>query len=181
MIKIRLARGGRKKTPFYRIVATNVTSPRDSKFLEKLGTFNPLLKKDDENRIVLNKERVEHWLSVGALPTEKLAKFFIELGLKGAEKHKPTYEPKAKGSNLKKKALEKIEREKEAAEEAAAEAAAKAEEEKAAAEAEKAAKEAEAKAAKEAKAAEAAKAEEPAAEVKEEKTEEAKTEEKAAS
>ena len=75
MLKIRLSRGGRKKLPFYRILATNATSPRDSKFLEKLGTYNPLLAKDDAKRVTINKERAEYWLSVGAKPTEKVAKF----------------------------------------------------------------------------------------------------------
>ncbi|MBM3580300.1 MAG: 30S ribosomal protein S16 [Alphaproteobacteria bacterium] len=115
MIKIRLSRGGRKNVPFYRILATNSTSPRDSKFLEKLGTYNPLLSDSDEKRVTLDKERVEYWLSVGAKPSEKVAKFLIALGVKGAEKHKPSFEPKAKGSNLKKKAAEKLAKEKEAA------------------------------------------------------------------
>jgi len=123
MIKIRLSRGGRKNVPFYRILATNSTSPRDSKFLEKLGTYNPLLGDSDEKRVTINKERVEYWLSVGAQPTEKVAKFLINLGVKGAEKHKPDFTPKAKGSNLKKKAAEKLAKEKEAAAEAAAAAA----------------------------------------------------------
>ncbi len=79
MLKIRLSRGGRKNLPFYRIVATNSTSPRDSKFLEKLGTYNPLLPEGSkEQRITINKERVEHWLSVGAKPSEKVAKFLID-------------------------------------------------------------------------------------------------------
>lgn len=108
MIKIRLARGGRKKLPFYRIVATNHTSPRDSKFLEKLGTFNPLANDTDENKIVINKERIEHWLSVGATPSERVAKFLIALGVKGAEKHKPNFKPKAKGEGLKKKGLAQV-------------------------------------------------------------------------
>ncbi len=120
MIKIRLSRGGRKNVPFYRIIATNSTSPRDSKFLEKLGTYNPLANDADEKRVVINKERVEHWISVGAQPTEKVAKFLIALGVKGAEKYKPDFAPKAKGSNLKKKAAEKLAKEKEAAAEAAA-------------------------------------------------------------
>ena len=127
MIKIRLSRGGRKNVPFYRILATNSTSPRDSKFLEKLGTYNPLLGDTDEKRVTINKERVEHWLSVGAQPSEKVAKFLINLGVKGAEKYKPSFAPKAKGSNLKKKAAEKLAKEKEAAAEAAAAAAAAAE------------------------------------------------------
>jgi len=107
MLKIRLSRGGRKKVPFFRILATNSTSPRDSKFIEKLGTYNPLLGDSDEKRVVINKERVEYWLSVGAQPTDKVAKFLINLGVKGAEKYKATFKPKTKGSNLKKKALEK--------------------------------------------------------------------------
>ena len=107
-IKIRLSRGGRKNLPFYSIVATNSTSPRDSKFLEKLGTFNPLLKGDSATRVVLNKERVEYWLSVGAQPSERVAIFLIHLGVKGAEKYKPTFTPKAKGTGAKKKALEII-------------------------------------------------------------------------
>jgi len=120
MLKIRLSRGGRKKLPFYRILVTNVTSPRDSKFLEKVGTYNPLLARDDEKRITVNKERIEYWLSVGAQPTEKVAKFFIALGIKGAEKYPPTYVAKEKGDGLKKKALEKLEQAKEAAVEAEA-------------------------------------------------------------
>lgn len=113
MLKIRLSRGGRKSVPFYRILVTNITSPRDSKFLEKLGTFNPLLLDNDEKRVVINKERVEYWLSVGAQPSEKVAKFLISLGVKGAEKYKPKFKPKAKGSNLKKKAKEKLAKEQE--------------------------------------------------------------------
>ena len=124
MIKIRLSRGGRKNVPFYRILATNSTSPRDSKFLEKLGTYNPLLGETDEKRVTINKERIEHWLSVGAQPTEKVAKFLINLGVKGAEKYKPTFKPKAKGSSLKKKAAEKLVKANEAAEAAKAESAA---------------------------------------------------------
>lgn len=169
MLKIRLSRGGRKKLPFYRILVTNATSPRDSKFLEKVGTYNPLLAKDNENRITINKERIEYWLSVGAKPTEKVAKFLIALGVKGAEKHVPNFKPKQKGEGLKKKALAKIEKEKEAA--AAAAEAAAAEAEAKAAEA-AAAKEAEAAAAA-APAAEEAPSEAPAAEetAKEEKAE----------
>ena len=90
MLKIRLSRGGRTGVPFYRILVTNSTSPRDSKFLEKLGTYNPLVA-DDEKKISINKERIEYWLSVGAQPTEKVAKFLISLGVKGAEKYKPDF------------------------------------------------------------------------------------------
>ena len=111
MIKIRLSRGGRTNLPYYRILVTNSTSPRDSKFLEKIGTYNPLLKETDEKRVTVDKERAEYWLSVGAQPTEKVAKFLINLGVKGAEKYKPDFKPKAKGSNLKKKAQEKLNKE----------------------------------------------------------------------
>ena len=80
-VKIRLARGGSKKKPTYRIVAADSKSPRDGKFLEKLGTYSPLLPKDSENRIKMNIERVKHWLSVGAEPTERVEKFLISNGL----------------------------------------------------------------------------------------------------
>ena len=120
MLKIRLARGGRKNVPFYRIVATNHTSPRDSKFLEKLGTYNPLANDSDEKKIVINKERIEHWLSVGAKPTDRVAGFLIKLGCKGAEKYKPEFEPRKSGFGAKKKALEKMKAETEAAEAAKA-------------------------------------------------------------
>ena len=124
MLKIRLSRGGRKKLPYYRILVTNATSPRDSKFLEKIGTYNPLLADEKENRITVDKERAEHWLSVGAQPTEKVAKFLLALGVKGAEKFVPNFKPKNKGEGLKKKALARVAKEKEAADAAAAEAAA---------------------------------------------------------
>jgi small subunit ribosomal protein S16 len=71
-IKIRLARGGSKKRPFYRIVATDSRMPRDGRFIEKLGTYNPLLAKNDEKRVVMNMERVKHWLGLGAKPTDRI-------------------------------------------------------------------------------------------------------------
>lgn len=78
---IRLARGGAKKTPFYRIVVADKRSPRDGEFIEKLGTFNPLTAKDSANRVVLNTERAKHWLSVGALPSDRVNGLFANLGL----------------------------------------------------------------------------------------------------
>lgn len=122
MLKIRLARGGRKNVPFYRIVATNSTSPRDSKFLEKLGTYNPLANDADEKKITIDKERIEYWLSVGAKPSDRVAGFLIKLGVKGADKYKPEFTPRKKGEGLKKKALEKLKAQQEAAEAAKAEA-----------------------------------------------------------
>ena len=79
-MKIRLARGGSKKRPFYSIVATDSRMPRDGRFLEKLGTYNPLLAKDDEKRVVMNMECVQHWLSQGAQPTDRVARFLEAAG-----------------------------------------------------------------------------------------------------
>ena len=90
-MKIRLARGGSKKRPFYSIVATDSRMPRDGRFLEKLGTYNPLLAKDDEKRVVMNLERVQHWLSEGAQPTDRVARFLEAAGVR----------PKAARANLK--------------------------------------------------------------------------------
>lgn len=74
-LKIRLARGGAKKRPYYSIVVADGRAPRDGRFIEKLGAYNPLLKKDDEKRVQYNEERVKHWLSVGAQPTDRVARF----------------------------------------------------------------------------------------------------------
>jgi small subunit ribosomal protein S16 len=80
-VKIRLARGGAKKRPYYYVVAAHTTSPRDGRYIEQIGTFNPMLKKDDENRIKLDLERCKYWLSVGALPTDRVARFLDAAGL----------------------------------------------------------------------------------------------------
>jgi small subunit ribosomal protein S16 len=80
-VKIRLARGGAKKRPYYYVVAAHTTSPRDGRYIEQVGTFNPMLKKDDENRVKLNLERCKYWLSVGALPTDRVARFLDAAGL----------------------------------------------------------------------------------------------------
>ncbi|MCW5722951.1 MAG: 30S ribosomal protein S16 [Devosia sp.] len=80
-LKIRLARGGSKKRPFYQIVIADARSPRDGRFIEKIGTFNPLLAKDDEKRIVLNTERAQHWVSVGAQPTDRVLRFLDAAGI----------------------------------------------------------------------------------------------------
>lgn len=81
-VSIRLSRGGAKKRPYYRIVVANSRSPRDGSFIEKIGTYNPLLAKDDAKRVVLDTERAKHWLSVGAQPTDRVARFFDAAGLK---------------------------------------------------------------------------------------------------
>ena len=81
-LSIRLSRGGSKKRPYYRIVVADARSPRDGKFIEKLGTYNPLLAKDDEKRIVLDADRAKHWLSVGAQPTDRVARFLDVAGIR---------------------------------------------------------------------------------------------------
>ncbi len=80
-MKIRLARGGSKKRPFYRVVAADGRMPRDGRYVEKLGTYNPLLAKDDENRVQLNMERVNYWLGEGAQPTDRVARFLEAAGV----------------------------------------------------------------------------------------------------
>jgi small subunit ribosomal protein S16 len=81
-VSIRLSRGGAKKRPYYRIVVANSRSPRDGAFIEKIGTYNPLLAKDDEKRVILDTERARHWLSVGAQPTDRVARFLDAAGVK---------------------------------------------------------------------------------------------------
>ena len=90
-VRIRLARGGAKKRPYYRIVAADARSPRDGRFLEKLGTYSPLLPSDAENRITLNEERIRYWLSQGAQPSDRVARFLDKAGiLPGATRHRGT-------------------------------------------------------------------------------------------
>ena len=116
-IKIRLARGGSKKRPYYHIVVADVRSPRDGRFIEQLGAWNPMLPKDGE-RVKINEERVKHWLSNGALPTDRVARFLAEAGLvKRDARNNP-----AKGVPGK-KAQERLAAAKQAEEEAAAKAA----------------------------------------------------------
>ncbi len=79
--KIRLARAGSKKRPFYRIVIADVRAPRDGRFIERVGSYNPLLAKDSAERVVLNVERIEHWLSKGATPTDRVLRFLDAAGL----------------------------------------------------------------------------------------------------
>ena len=81
-ISIRLSRGGSKKRPYYRIVVADARSPRDGKFIEKIGNYNPLLAKDNDQRVVLDKDRAAHWLSVGAQPTDRVARFLDAAGVR---------------------------------------------------------------------------------------------------
>lgn len=80
-MKIRLARGGSKKRPFYRIVAADSRMPRDGRFIEKLGTYHPMLPKDDEHRVKMDIERTSHWLSQGAKPTDRVARMLEAAGI----------------------------------------------------------------------------------------------------
>ncbi|WP_407493651.1 30S ribosomal protein S16 [Pseudooceanicola sp. MF1-13] len=80
-MKIRLARGGSKKRPFYRIVAADSRMPRDGRFIEKLGTYNPLLPKDSEDRVKMDVEKIQAWLDKGAQPTDRVARFLEAAGV----------------------------------------------------------------------------------------------------
>jgi small subunit ribosomal protein S16 len=90
-VRIRLARGGTKKRPVYRIVATDSRSPRDGRFLEKLGSYDPLLPSDHPARIVLREERIRHWLANGARPSDRIARFLDGAGItSNTVKHRGT-------------------------------------------------------------------------------------------
>lgn len=115
-IRIRLARGGAKKRPYYRIVVADARSPRDGRFIERVGSYNPLLPNDNKERVVIKEERVKYWLSVGALPSDRVAKFLADFKLMD----KPAITQQTKKNQPKKKAQEKLAAEKAAAEEARA-------------------------------------------------------------
>ncbi len=103
-VALRLSRGGSKKRPFFRIVAADIRAPRDGRYLERLGTYNPMKEKSDPERITLNTERIKYWLSVGAKPTERVQKFLANEKL--AEK--PIITKQTKQDKPKKKTLEKL-------------------------------------------------------------------------
>ncbi|RXZ63929.1 30S ribosomal protein S16 [Pelagerythrobacter rhizovicinus] len=126
-IALRLSRGGAKKRPYYRIVAADSRKPRDGKYLEQIGTYNPLLAKDDEKRVQLNEDRARYWLGVGAQPSDRVARFLDAAGIRerAARNNPSKAEP---GEKAKERAEEKAakaaeaEEAKKAAEEATAEA-----------------------------------------------------------
>ena len=169
-LKIRLARGGAKKRPYYRIVVAEASAPRDGRFVERLGSYNPMVPKDHPERLTLDGERAKYWMSKGAKPTERVQKMMAGIGLMEAPEIREQPKKSAPGKK-------RQEREAEAAEAAAA--AAEAAEAEAAAAAEAAAEEAPAEeaAAEEAPAAEAPAEEAPAEEAP---AEEAPAEEAAA-
>ena len=109
-LKIRLARGGSKKRPFYSIVVADSRSPRDGRFIEKVGTYNPLLAKTDENRVQYNEERVKYWLEKGAKATDRVARF---LSVNGLVKWEASSNPKKgePGAKAKERAEERAEKE----------------------------------------------------------------------
>lgn len=123
-LRIRLARGGAKKRPYYSIVIADSRSPRDGRFLEKVGSYNPMLPREHEERIVLKQERLQHWLGLGALPTDRVARFLGDAGLMA----KPAIPAQTKKSQPKAKAQERLREEEERRKEAEEAAAAPAEE-----------------------------------------------------
>src|ERR687893_1894400 len=121
-VAIRLARGGAKKRPYYKIVVTDSRNARDGKFIERIGSYNPLLPKDSEERVKLDSERAKHWLSVGAKPSDRVLRFFDQAGLmeRPARSNPKKGEP---GEKAKERAEERATRDAETAEAAAAAAA----------------------------------------------------------
>ncbi len=159
-LKIRMARGGAKKRPFYRIVITDSRMPRDGRFIERVGTHNPMVAKNHPDRVTLKEDRIKYWLGVGAKPSNRVAGFLADVGLC----EKPPIPEQTKKDKPKAKTLERL-----AAKEEAKKAAAEAKEAEAKAAAEAPAEEAPAEEAKEEAPAEEAPAEEaPAEEAKEE-------------
>jgi small subunit ribosomal protein S16 len=122
-LSLRLSRGGSKKRPYYRIVVADARSPRDGRFIEKIGTYNPLLAKDSPERVKLDADRAKHWLSVGAQPTDRVLRFLDAAGVKerAARSNPKKGEP---GEKAKERAEERATKEAYAAEAAAAAAAA---------------------------------------------------------
>ncbi len=122
-LKIRLSRGGAKKRPYYRIVVADSRSPRDGRFIERLGTYNPMVAKDSPERLIMKEERIRHWLENGALPTDRVARFLDAAGIRKA----PERPEQTKQHLPRAKTLERMAAAEEAAKEAAEAAAAEAE------------------------------------------------------
>ena len=119
-LKIRMSRGGAKKRPFYSIVVADSRSPRDGRFIEKVGTYNPMVDKTHAERLTMNTERVKHWLDRGATPTDRIARFLGDAGVRP----KPSYNETPKKSSPKAKAQERAKAAADAAAAASGEAAA---------------------------------------------------------
>ncbi len=125
-LKIRMSRAGAKKRPFYHIVVADSRSPRDGRFIERLGSYNPMLARDAKDRVVLKLERIKHWVGLGAVPSERVAHFLFQAGAG----EKPVIHEQPKKSAPRTKTQERLK-----AQTAAAEAAAKAKEDAAGAKA----------------------------------------------
>jgi small subunit ribosomal protein S16 len=110
-LRIRLARGGAKKRPFFRIVVADSRSPRDGRFIERLGTYNPMLPRESPERVKLDVERIKHWVSQGAVASDRIQRFFADAGLGP----KPAIPAQTKKSQPKKKAQERMKAEADAA------------------------------------------------------------------
>ena len=134
-LKIRLARGGAKKRPFYRIVVAEASSPRDGRYVERVGTYNPMVPKDHEQRVTLNNERISFWMSKGAQPTERVQRMLATAGLAPAVEMRDQPKKSAPGQKRMDREAEAAANAEAAAEAAAAEAAAASEAAAAAAEA----------------------------------------------
>ena len=126
-LAMRLSKGGRKNRPFYRIVVADKRMPRDGRYIERLGTYNPLLAKDDTNRVTLNEERIKHWLGEGAQPSYRVAVFLGKAGIapmpaqpNNPQKGTPSEKTKMRIADKQEKIKAREEAEKAAAEEAAA-------------------------------------------------------------
>jgi small subunit ribosomal protein S16 len=117
-LKIRLARGGSKKRPYYHIVLADARSPRDGRFLENLGSWNPMLAKDNAARVSLNNERIQHWIAQGAQPTDRVLRFLAEAGI-AARDTKNNPEKAKPGKKAQERAAERAQKVADAAEAAA--------------------------------------------------------------
>jgi len=134
-LAMRLSRGGRKKRPFYRIVVADKRMPRDGRYIERLGTYDPLQSKDSDKRVVLNEDRIKHWLGEGAQPSDRVAVFLGKAGIipmpaqrNNPQKAEPSEKTKLRIADKEEKLKAKAEAEAAAAEEAKAAAEAPAEE-----------------------------------------------------
>jgi small subunit ribosomal protein S16 len=121
-LSIRLSRGGSKKRPYYRIVVADARSPRDGRFIERIGSYNPLLAKDDEKRVQLDGDRAKHWLGVGAQPTDRVARFLDAAGVRerAARNNPNKAEPGEKAKERAEERAEKLKAQQEAEAEAKA-------------------------------------------------------------
>lgn len=119
-LKLRMARGGRRNLPYYRLVVADSRAPRDGKFIEKVGTYNPLLSNDNPQRVTLNEERIKYWLSQGAQPSDRVAMFLGKAGIIDMPKYNETPKKSAPKAKTVMRNQEKEQKAKDAAEAAEA-------------------------------------------------------------